>query len=183
MVKAVLEQSKTAIVMVPEISLTPQTVKRFQARFAGKVGIIHSQISEGARYDTWRRIRKGELKVIVGPRSALFSPLENLGLIIVDEAHDDSYFQDDMPPRYNAIQAAEVYAKLNQALIVYGSATPSIEMMYKAKQQKWTILRMPLRIFAHTEIVMSELQVEKDLSKQNLKALPLPEVNINDMRR
>lgn len=183
MVKAVLEQSKTAIVMVPEISLTPQTVKRFQARFAGKVGIIHSQISEGARYDTWRRIRKGELKVIVGPRSALFSPLENLGLIIVDEAHDDSYFQDDMPPRYNAIQAAEVYAKLNQALIVYGSATPSIEMMYKAKQQKWTILRMPLRIFAHTEIVMSELQVEKDLSKQNLKALPLPEVNIIDMRR
>ncbi|MBW6475352.1 MAG: primosomal protein N', partial [Anaerolineaceae bacterium] len=183
MVKAVLEQSKTAIVMVPEISLTPQTVKRFQARFAGKVGIIHSQISEGARFDTWRRIRKGELKVIVGPRSALFSPLENLGLIIVDEAHDDSYFQDDIPPRYNAIQAAEVYAKLNQAMIVYGSATPGIEMMYKANQQKWPILRMPLRIFAHTEAVKSELQAGIDLSQQELTALPLPEVSIIDMRR
>ena len=183
MVKAVLEQSKTAIVMVPEISLTPQTVKRFQARFAGKVGIIHSQISEGARYDTWRRIRKGELKVIVGPRSALFSPLENLGLIIVDEAHDDSYFQDDIPPRYNAILAAEVYAKLNQAMIVYGSATPGIEMMYKANQQNWPILRMPLRIFAHKEAVKSELQVGKDLSQQELTALPLPEVSIIDMRR
>jgi primosomal protein N' (replication factor Y) len=183
MVKAVLDQSKTAIVLVPEISLTPQTVKRFQARFAGKVGIIHSQISEGARFDTWRRIRKGELKVIVGPRSALFSPLENLGLIIVDEAHDDSYFQDDIAPRYNAIQAAEVYAKLNQALIVYGSATPGVEMMYKANQQKWPILRMPLRIFAHSEAVKSELQTGKDLSQQELKTLPLPEVSIIDMRR
>lgn len=183
MVKAVLEQSKTAIVMVPEISLTPQTVKRFQARFAGKVGIIHSQISEGARFDTWRRIRKGELKVIVGPRSALFSPLENLGLIIVDEAHDDSYFQDDISPRYNAIQAAEVYAKLNQAMIVYGSATPAIEMMYKANQQKWPILSMPLRIFAHTEAVKSELRAGKDLSQKKLTALPLPEVSIIDMRR
>lgn len=183
MVKAVLEKSKTAIVMVPEISLTPQTVKRFQARFGNKVGIIHSQISEGARFDTWRRIRKGELKVIVGPRSALFSPLENLGLIIVDEAHDDSYSQDDLPPRYNAIQVAEEYAKLNQALIVYGSATPSIEMMYKANQQKWQILRMPLRIYAHTEAVESELQAGKNLPQQELTALPLPEVSIIDMRR
>lgn len=183
MVKAVLEQSKTAIILVPEISLTPQTVKRFQARFPGKVGIVHSQISEGARFDTWRRIRKGELRVIVGPRSALFSPLENLGLIIVDEAHDDSYFQDDPPPRYNVIHSAEVYAKLNRALIVYGSATPSIEMMYKAEQQKWPILNLPLRIFAHTDAVRSEFNSGNDPSQQKLSSLPLPTVSIIDMRR
>ncbi len=183
MVAALLEQSKTAIVLVPEISLTPQTVKRFQARFPGKVGIIHSQISEGARFDTWRRIRTGELQVIVGPRSALFSPLENLGLIIVDEAHDDSYFQDDLTPRYSAIHAAETYAKLNQALIVYGSATPSVEMVYKANQQEWPILKLPLRIFAHTDAVRSEFSAGSDPYQQNLTSLPLPEVSIIDMRR
>ncbi len=183
MVRAVLEQGKTAIVLVPEISLTPQTVKRFQARFAGKVGIIHSQISEGARFDTWRRIRKGELSVIVGPRSALFSPLENLGLIIVDEAHDDSYFQDDFPPRYNAIHGAEVYAKLNQAIIVFGTATPSIEMMYRANQQNWPILDLPLRVIAHTDAVRTELLAGNHFPQQDLASLPLPEVSIIDMRR
>lgn len=183
MAAAILEQGKTVIILVPEISLTPQTVKRFQARFPGKVGIIHSQIPEGARFDTWRRIRKGELQVIVGPRSALFSPLEHLGLIIVDEAHDDSYFQDDFPPRYNVIRAAETYAKLNKALIVYGSATPSVEMMYKANQQQWPILNLPLRIFAHTDAVRAEFPIGHDLSLQKLSSLPLPEVSIIDMRR
>lgn len=181
MVKAVLKQGKTAIVLVPEISLTPQTVKRFQARFPGKVGIIHSQISQGARFDTWRRIRNGELQVIVGPRSALFSPFENLGLIIVDEAHDDSYSQDDFPPRYNAIRAAEVYARLNKAMIVYGSATPGIEMMYRAKQQKWPILELPLRVLAHSDTVKADLLAGKYPAQ--LASLPLPEVSVIDMRR
>ena len=183
MVKAILKQSKTAIVLVPEISLTPQTVKRFQARFPGKVGIIHSQLSEGARFDTWRRVRKGELKVIVGPRSALFSPMNDLGLIIVDEAHDDSYSQDDIPPRYSAISAAEAYGRINQALVLYGSATPSIEMMYRANQEKWTLLTLPLRILAHKKTVAAELSSEANTSTQQLTYLPLPEVNIVDMRR
>ena len=177
LVKATLEQSNTAIVLVPEISLTPQTVKRFQARFPGVVGIIHSQISEGARFDTWRRVRNGELKVIVGPRSALFAPMENLGLIIVDEAHDDSYFQDESP-RYNAITVSQMYAKIQGAMIVFGSATPNIEMMYQANTEKWPILTMPLRIFAHSQVVNGQ---NKEI--EELKALPLPEVDIIDMRQ
>lgn len=172
-----LEQSKTAIVLVPEISLTPQTVKRFQARFPGMVGIIHSQISEGARFDTWRRLRRGEIKVVVGPRSALFSPMDDLGLIIVDEAHDDSYFQDESP-RYSAIQAAKKLAGISNALIVFGSATPNIEMMYQAQQQKWPILVMPLRVFAHAHVMENRSSGSEDIS-----SLPLPEVDIVDMRR
>jgi len=183
LVKTTLERDKTAIVLVPEISLTPQTVKRFQARFPGKVGIIHSQISEGARFDTWRRVRQGEIKVIVGPRSALFAPMENLGIIIVDEAHDDSYFQDDISPRYNAILAVEEYGKLNQAMVIYGSATPSIEMMYKAKQQNWPVFSLPLRIFAHEQIINPNINKTHPRSNSTLKSLPLPEVSIVDMRR
>lgn len=183
LVKSMINSNKTAIVLVPEISLTPQTVKRFQARFPGKVSIIHSQISEGARFDTWRRIRKGEIKVIVGPRSALFSPMENLGLIIVDECHDGSYFQDDISPRYSAILAAEAYARLNNALIVYGSATPSIEMFYRAKKENWPILNLPLRIFAHLSTVENDNSNKSIPFPQRLTSLPLPEVNIIDMRR
>jgi primosomal protein N' (replication factor Y) len=183
MVKSIINKNKTAIVLVPEISLTPQTVKRFQARFPGKVGIIHSQISEGARFDTWRRIRKGEIKVIVGPRSALFSPMENLGVIVVDECHDDSYFQDDISPRYSAIQSAEEYARINHALIVYGSATPSIEMMFHATKDNWPILNMPLRIFAHLDAVSKDNSNKSIQIIQKLTSLPLPEVSIIDMRR
>jgi primosomal protein N' (replication factor Y) len=179
-VKFMLEQNKTAIILVPEISLTPQTVKRFQARFPGIVSIIHSQISPGARYDTWRRIRKGEIKVVVGPRSALFSPLENLGIIIVDECHDDSYAQDDISPRYNAIEVAEEYAKINAALLVYGSATPGVDLMYKARSQNWQILDLPLRIFAHKDAIRSQMPGQK--MDETITALPLPEVSVVDMR-
>lgn len=179
-VKFMLEQNKTAIILVPEISLTPQTVKRFQARFPGIVSIIHSQISPGARYDTWRRIRKGEIKVVVGPRSALFSPLENLGIIIVDECHDDSYAQDDISPRYNAIDVAEEYAKINAALLVYGSATPGVDLMYKARSQNWQILDLPLRIFAHKDAIRSQMPGQK--MDETITALPLPEVSVVDMR-
>jgi primosomal protein N' (replication factor Y) len=181
-VKLILEQKKTAIVMVPEISLTQQTVKRFQARFPGKVSIIHSQISPGARFDTWRRIRDGEIKVIVGPRSALFSPMDNLGIIIVDECHDDSYFQDDTNPHYSAIHTAEAYAKLNNAFLMFGSATPNIDMMYRATQQKWPILSLPLRIFAHKEVVSEQIS-NHEKTETKITSLPLPEVSIIDMRR
>ena len=88
-----LRSGRQAIVLVPEISLTPQTVRRFLARFPGQVGLVHSSLSAGERFDTWRRARAGQLPVIVGPRSALFTPLDNLGLIVVDECHDDSVFQ------------------------------------------------------------------------------------------
>lgn len=179
-VKLVLEENKTALILVPEISLTPQTVKRFEARFPGVVSIIHSQISPGARFDTWRRIRSGEIKVVVGPRSALFSPLENLGVIIVDECHDDSYAQDDISPRYNAIPVAEEYARIHSALLIYGSATPGVDMMYKAEKDHWQIMTLPLRIFAHTDAIRSQMPGKR--IDETFTSLPLPEVNIVDMR-
>lgn len=122
---------RTALVLVPEIALTPQTVRRFLVRFPGQVGLVHSRLSDGERYDTWRRAREGLLKVIIGPRSALFSPLPNVGLIVVDECHDTSYYQSE-PPFYSAVRAAELYGKLSGAVVLLGSATPPVETRYRA---------------------------------------------------
>ena len=126
-----LRRGKQAIVMVPEIALTPQTVRRFLARFPGQVGLVHSKLSEGERYDTWRRARLGQLKVIIGPRSSLFSPLPHIGLIILDECHDGSYYQAD-PPFYDSVQAAMEYACLNAAVCILGSATPPVSLRFLA---------------------------------------------------
>ena len=110
-----LRLGRQAIILVPEISLTPQTVRRFAARFPGRVGLVHSRLSPGERYDTWRRARDGKLPVIIGARSALFTPLPNLGLIIIDEFHDDSYYQSDLDPSYHAVSAALALARLSSA--------------------------------------------------------------------
>lgn len=128
-----LRRGKQAIVLVPEIALTPQTVHRFVSRFPGQVGLVHSKLSEGERYDTWRRARAGLLKVIIGARSALFSPLPNIGLIVVDECHDSSYYQAD-PPFYHAVSAARIYARLAGAVCVLGSATPTVIQRYQAEE-------------------------------------------------
>jgi primosomal protein N' (replication factor Y) len=120
----VIKRGRQAIILVPEIALTPQTVRRFLSRFPGQVGIVHSKLSEGERYDTWRRARTGALKVIIGARSALFSALPNVGLIVVDESHDSSYYQSE-PPFYHAVSAAQTYARLAGAVCVLGSATPT----------------------------------------------------------
>lgn len=120
------------LILVPEIALTPQTVRRFLARFPGQVGLIHSKLSEGERYDTWRRARAGQLKVIIGARSALFAPLPKIKLIVLDEFHDGSYHQTNIP-FYDAVQAAKSYAEVCGAVCVLGSATPPIDAMYHAK--------------------------------------------------
>ncbi len=127
-----LRRGKSAIILVPEIALTPQTVRRFVSRFPGQVGLIHSKLSEGERYDTWRRARAGKLKVIIGARSALFAPLPNIGLIVADECHDSSYYQAE-PPFYHAITAAQMYARLTGAVCILGSATPSVIQRYQAQ--------------------------------------------------
>lgn len=127
----VIKRGKQVIILVPEIALTPQTVRRFLSRFPGQVGLVHSKLSEGERYDTWRRARSGKLNVIIGARSALFSPLPNIGLIVVDECHDSSYYQAD-PPFYHASAVAQDYARLCGAVCVLGSATPTVEQRYKA---------------------------------------------------
>jgi primosomal protein N' (replication factor Y) len=142
---------KEAIILVPEIAITPQTVRRFLARFPGQVGLVHSRLSEGERYDTWRRARLGQLKVIIGPRSALFTPLPHLGLIAVDECHDGSYSQSE-PPFYNAVTAAQEYARMCAAVCILGSATPSIVQRYQAFSSqashvgKNVLLDLPKRI-------------------------------------
>lgn len=140
-----IKRGKQVIILVPEIALTPQTVRRFLARFPGQVGLVHSKLSEGERYDTWRRARAGKLKVIIGARSALFSPLPNIGLIVADECHDSSYYQSE-PPFYHAVTSAQEYARLCGAVCVLGSATPTIEQREQADVQKMRRLELPYRV-------------------------------------
>jgi primosomal protein N' (replication factor Y) len=146
----VIRRGKQAIILVPEIALTPQTVYRFLSRFPGQVGLVHSKLSEGERYDTWRRARAGSLKVIIGARSALFSPLPNIGLIVADECHDSSYYQAD-PPFYHAVSTAQIYARLAGAVCVLGSATPTVAQRYQAEEgageRRLRRLELPRRIF------------------------------------
>jgi primosomal protein N' (replication factor Y) len=141
----VIRRGKQAIILVPEIALTPQTVRRFLVRFPGQVGLVHSKLSEGERYDTWRRARAGSLKVIIGARSALFAPFQNLGLIVADECHDSSYYQSE-PPFYHAVAASQMYARLAGAVCILGSATPSIVQRYQAEVSEMKRLELPNRI-------------------------------------
>jgi len=141
----VIKRGKQTIILVPEIALTPQTVQRFLNRFPGQVGLVHSKLSEGERYDTWRRARSGKLKVIIGARSALFAPLPNIGLIVADECHDASFHQAE-PPFYHAVNAAQAYARLCGAVCVLGSATPTIEQRYQAETKQIQQLDLTKRI-------------------------------------
>ena len=174
-VEETLKLGKQAIIMVPEISLTPQTVNRFISRFPGKVGLIHSKLSTGERYDTWRKIRSGEISVVVGARSALFAPLDQLGLIVIDECHDCSYHQEDLAPRYNAVAAAQAYAAMIDCQLVIGSATPAVEQLVEYRSNKWPIFELPNRVLAHEAIALEKSTVLP-------ASLPLPEVQVVDMR-
>ena len=110
---------------MPEISLTPQMVDRFLARFGNCISVLHSRLSIGERYDAWNKIQKGESKIVIGARSAIFAPIQNLGIVIIDEEHDNSY-KSDMSPRYNAKEISKYICKENNAILVFGSATPDI---------------------------------------------------------
>lgn len=144
--KQALAQGRTGIILVPEIALTPQTVRRFQAHFGDRIAVLHSRMSPGERYDTWRMLRSGRFSIVIGPRSAIFAPLKNVGLIVVDEEHESSYKQFDPAPRYHARDVAVVRAQMNGAVCVLGSATPSIESYANAHGGKYTLLRMPERV-------------------------------------
>ncbi len=146
-----LKQRKTAIVLVPEISLTPQIVRRFKSHFGEAVAVVHSQMSANERHEVWQRARRGEYKVVIGPRSAIFAPLSGLGLIVVDEEHEPSYKQFDATPRYNARDVAIVRGKFNDAVVMLGSATPSAESYFNAKSGKYEFLEMPGRV-EHVEM-------------------------------
>ncbi len=145
-IKKGLDKGKTALVLVPEISLTPQIIFRFKSVFGESVGSYHSSLSPGERFDAWRGVKSGKIKVVVGTRSAIFSPLSNLGVIVVDEEQDFSYKQKEPDPKYNARDLALVRGKMNKALVVLGSATPSLESFYNAKIGKYTLLQLSQRV-------------------------------------
>ncbi len=147
-VEHALSLGKSAIILVPEISLTPQTVARFKARFEADIAVLHSGLSSGERYDEWRRARRGEVRIVVGARSAVFAPLENLGIIVVDEEHDLSYKQADPAPRYHARDVAIMRAKLGGAVCVLGSATPSLESYTNCVRGKFALMTLTKRATA-----------------------------------
>jgi primosomal protein N' (replication factor Y) len=145
-----LEQGKGAIVLVPEISLTPQTVERFKARFSfgplqTLVAVLHSHLSAGERHDEWHKIRQGRARIVIGARSAIFAPVEPLGLIIVDEEHEHTYKQEEAP-RYHARDVAIMRGQMEGAVVVLGSATPSLESYFNCKKGKYTLLDLPERV-------------------------------------
>ena len=155
-----IKKGKTAIFLVPEISLTPQMLSQLRARFKGEAAILHSGLSAGERFDEWWRLRSGEAKIAIGARSAVFAPLENLGAIIIDEEHDSSYVSESSP-RYSTLDIARWRAEYNGCKLILGSATPSVESFLKAEKGEYNLITLPERI--------------------NKK--PLPEIIIADMRR
>ena len=145
-VQETIQQDKIAIVLVPEIALTTQIVKRFVERFGQEVVVFHSQLTKSERYNNWERLRRKDSHIIIGARSAVFAPTEDIGLIVVDEEHDPSYKQQDMT-RYDARMVARWRSEANHCPLLFGSATPSIQAYYKAQQQEYTLLSLPHRIF------------------------------------
>ncbi len=137
---------KRGIVLVPEIALTPQTIERFAARFPNKVAVLHSQLSLGERFDEWQRIRNGAVDVVIGPRSAIFAPQPDLGLIVLDEEHEWTYKQHDKSPRYHARDVAVKLAELTGTVVVLGSATPDVVTFYHAQRKDYRLLQLPERV-------------------------------------
>ena len=196
--EAMLAQGKQVIALVPEISLTPQTIRRFAARFPGRVSVIHSRLSEGERYDVWRLARAGKVDVIVGARSALFAPLPRLGLIVLDEEHETSYKQDDeesaaRSPAYHARDVAIQLGKLTGSTVILGSATPSLETYLRARRNEFTHLELPQRIFGH-ERRLRDQQTRYELPRiaytpashdaaPAARAIDLPPVQVVDLRQ
>lgn len=144
LIEEALNKGKRAIVLVPEISLTPQMVDRFLARFGEQIAVLHSKLSIGERYDEWNKIKSGEANIVIGARSAIFAPVENLGIVIIDEEHDTSY-KSDMSPRYQAKDIARYICKRAKAPLILGSATPDINTFYQAKNNKIQLLELTHR--------------------------------------
>lgn len=165
--KAALKRKKSVLVLVPEISLTPQITSRFINNFGDNVAVMHSRMSLGQRYDTWRGIIAGKYQIVIGPRSALFAPLKNLGLIVVDEEHDSSYKQFEIVPKYHARDSAVIKGMLGKCPVILGSATPSLESMYNAKSGKYKLLELKERIdnAKMPEIRLLDISIAKKAKK------------------
>ena len=171
LIDRVIKENKTAIVLVPEISLTPQITDRFLARFGRIIAILHSKLSNGERYDEWRRINSGEAKIVIGARSALFAPISNLGIIIIDEEHDSSY-KSETTPRYDAREVATVMAKKFDIPLVLGSATPDIRSYYKAiNTEEIKLLKLENRISSSGMPEVKIVDMRKELAEGNKSVL------------
>lgn len=165
-IQEVIERGQEAIVLVPEISLTPQMVNRFKGRFGDLVAVLHSGLSAGEKYDEWRKIQRKEVKVVVGARSAIFAPFENLGIIIIDEEHETSYKQEEMP-RYHARDVAVERAKTYNCPVVLGSATPSLESFARAQKKVYHLLSLPNRMNNQTLPSVEIIDMREELRNGN----------------
>ena len=166
-IEKVIKEGRTSIVLVPEISLTPQMVDRFIARFGKEtIAVLHSKLSVGERYDAWNRIVKGKVNIVIGARSAIFAPIKNLGLIIIDEEHDSSY-QSEMTPKYNAKEIASILAKQNLCPLVLGSATPDIGSFYKAQNNSLELLELSKRANASHLPKVEIVDLREELASGN----------------
>lgn len=169
-----LKQGNGTIVLVPEIALTPQTISRIVGRFGARVAVLHSNLSDGERYDQWQRIRTGDAEIVVGPRSAIFAPMPNLGLIVVDEEHETSYKQADASPRYHARDVALKRSELVDCPVILGTATPSLESFYRAQAGEYHLLSLPSRV---SNIKMPPVQIvdmREELEKSNRTIFSVP---------
>lgn len=162
-----LKMDKGTIMLVPEISLTAQTIERFRSRFEGHIAILHHRLGQGERFDEWHRIYRGEAKIVIGARSAIFSPVKNLGLIIVDEEHESSYKQNDDAPSYHARDIAVMRGKMHAAAIILGSATPSLESYHNALSQKYILSKLESRADAAAmpKVTIVDMKHEFDKKK------------------
>ncbi|MRX73349.1 primosomal protein N' [Bacillus lacus] len=165
-IEAVLQKGKEAIVLVPEIALTPQMVERFKGRFGSLVAVLHSGLSTGEKYDEWRKIQRKEVKLVVGARSAIFAPFENLGMIIIDEEHETSYKQEENP-RYHARDAAIFRARKHNCPVVLGSATPTLESFARAKKGNYELLSLQGRVNSRPMPEVSIVDMREELRKGN----------------
>ena len=165
LIESVLKSGKEAIVLVPEISLTPQLIGQFQSRFGHLVAALHSGLSAGEKYDEWRKITRKEVKIVVGARSAIFAPFENLGLIVIDEEHSETYKQENNP-KYHAIDVAIFRAKHYNIPLILGSATPSLESYTRAKLGVYKLLEMPNRINDMMPSI-SLIDMKEEIKKRN----------------
>jgi primosomal protein N' (replication factor Y) (superfamily II helicase) len=172
-IRAALDRGRTAIVLVPEISLTPQTVERFKGRFAEEqdaVAVLHSHLSEGERHDEWHKIHSGRVRIVIGARSAVFAPLKNLGLIVVDEEHETTYKQEEAP-RYHARDVAVVRAKVEKCVVVLGSATPSLESYHNATIGKYRLVTLTQRVDQKQMPLMRIVDLRQERRKEKKAAI------------
>lgn len=167
LVQYVLNQDKSAIVLVPEISLTPQMIERFKGRFGENVALFHSRLSDGERFDEWYRVKTGKARLVIGARSALFLPLQNLGLIIIDEEHENTY-KSEHNPKYHTREVSEFMCELKNCKLVLGSATPSIESYYKSLKGEYKLLEMHKRVNGNKMPEMQIIDMREELKNKNL---------------